>query len=268
MHDLLSLDQHETLVPPSAYERKPYGPWRAVVTNNEDPQKVGRLQVRIPEITGNSPHPTWAWPSSAPFGGGKTDGVEWGSLFVPPKNAWVHVEFYNGDPEHPVWLPGWFASGEMPAVLKTHYPNRRGIVSVKGHYLIFDDDPGGDADAQLVQLKAASGPTMTFNRDGEVIIEAQTAIIKITKNGDVTVDAKTNRDIIFNGGTLKVARETDALNVGQLSGMSACGPVALTHIPGGYPLPGSPQAGPLVTLSGIIAKDSVPAPNCAPHTKG
>lgn len=59
-------------------------------------------------------------------------------------------------------------------------------------------------------------------------------------------------DIILNGGTLKVAREHDGLNVGTLSGMSPAGPVNLTYIPGGYPAPGAPQAGPSVNLGGIV----------------
>lgn len=69
-------------------------------------------------------------------------------------------------------------------------------------------------------------------------------------------------DIILNGGTLKNAREHDALNVGPLTGMSPAGPVNFAYVPGGYPVPGTPQTGPSVTLGGIIAHGTG-----APHVK-
>lgn len=47
--------------------------------------------------------------------------------------------------------------------------------------------------------------------DGEVAIynKATGCVIKMDENGKITIDATSGQDIVLNGGTLKVARQTD-----------------------------------------------------------
>ena len=139
------------------------GPWAARVVDNADPGRQGRLLLQVPDLGGGDQHHVFAYPSAAPMGGGSTDGKAWGSLFLPPNDAWVHVEFSDGDPDALVWLPGWFADGELPTLLETGYPHRRGIVSPSGHFLIFDDR---DGDTGNVGFGNREGGHVSFTAQG------------------------------------------------------------------------------------------------------
>lgn len=89
-------------------EGKYYGKYEAVVTNNQDPLRLGRIQVRVKGVTGNYPT-TWARPCS-PWGG-----FQKGIFAIPPTNASVFVEYLNGDIDKPVWTGCyWETSLESP----------------------------------------------------------------------------------------------------------------------------------------------------------
>jgi uncharacterized protein involved in type VI secretion and phage assembly len=85
-----------------------YGKFRGVVTDNQDPERLGRLRAVVPDVLGSTPS-TWAMPCVPLAGPGM--GV-WG---VPPVGAGVWVEFEQGDPDYPIWVGGWWGSAaEVP----------------------------------------------------------------------------------------------------------------------------------------------------------
>lgn len=69
----------------------------ALVVANEDPNKLGRLKVRLPSILGDAE--LWAVPS-IPIG------VEVNNLqdIVPETGAMVWIAFEGGDLTRPVWI--------------------------------------------------------------------------------------------------------------------------------------------------------------------
>lgn len=89
------------------------GIYAGVVTNRDDPERLGRVKVRVPGRI--EPESNWAWPR----GGGAR---RWGHVNVPPVAASVFVQFVNGDPDQPLWelgptLPGdQFLEHETPDV--------------------------------------------------------------------------------------------------------------------------------------------------------
>lgn len=114
------------------------------------------------------------------------------------------------------------------------------------------------------------GATAQTPEAGEVRLHgvaaaSATAVVRIRANGDVEVTAASGRDVIVNGGTLKVARVTDPVNVGTIT--ATCGGVPVTFIV--TPIdasgaPGTPSTpGPTATLSGVIASSGGAA-----HFKG
>jgi hypothetical protein len=131
-----------------------HGPWAARVSNNNDPDKMGRLEVIVSQVSGTSPHPRWAWPSATMLSPGK----DRGSLWLPETDDWIIVEFENGNPNYPMWRGAWHAKGELHADLKTNYPNRRGFVTKAGHQLIFDDTSG----SEKIIVKHSSGIDIVF----------------------------------------------------------------------------------------------------------
>jgi Type VI secretion system/phage-baseplate injector OB domain len=68
------------------------GKYRAIVVDDADPLQQGRLQVSIPEVTGDS----CPWATPGLFLGPDDP--------VPQVGADVWVEFEQGDPLYPVWV--------------------------------------------------------------------------------------------------------------------------------------------------------------------
>lgn len=77
--------------------------------DEDDPESqeiplIGRIKFTIPGLM--EPESGWA----LPFGAGGA--AKWGRNMVPPKGADVFCMFINGDPDQPVWIPGWHGEGE------------------------------------------------------------------------------------------------------------------------------------------------------------
>ena len=99
-------------------QHKPaFGIYRGFVEFNRDPERRGRVKVRVPELDGpeyclgegkqDQPFaPTMELPWAEPcfgLGGGKA----FGSFSVPTVGAAVFVMFVGGSRHNPVWLGGW-----------------------------------------------------------------------------------------------------------------------------------------------------------------
>ena len=85
-----------------------YGKYRGVVTDNKDPNGLGRLQVKVSDVLGDN-ESGWALPA-LPYAG---DGV--GLYLIPPVDAFVWVEFEHGDPDYPIWTGSfWLAQSAVP----------------------------------------------------------------------------------------------------------------------------------------------------------
>lgn len=109
------------------------------VVNCQDPEKNGRLKVKIPELYGTIPvaHLPWASPS-APFGGASG----YGFFMIPKKGAKVRIKLWRGHPWFPVWHGvHWFA-GEVPSEFLLNPPSNYGFKTPEGHILEYSDVGG------------------------------------------------------------------------------------------------------------------------------
>jgi hypothetical protein len=70
------------------------------VTDTEDPEKRGRVQVLVPAVF---EEPVWAEPC-----------LPYGYFFVPPVDSRVWVEFELGEIERPIWVGVWPDKDHMP----------------------------------------------------------------------------------------------------------------------------------------------------------
>lgn len=87
-----------------------FGKYRGKVVKNDDPLKLGRVQVTVPSVLGDVQ--IWAMPC-VPYAG---PGV--GHFFIPPANAAVWIEFEEGRPEQPIWTGCfWEQEADVPAKL-------------------------------------------------------------------------------------------------------------------------------------------------------
>lgn len=84
-----------------------YGKYRGLVVDNEDPENLGRIRARVPEVL-QEVETGWALPC-APYAG---DGS--GQYTVPSPGAGVWIEFEAGDVARPIWVGCWWGSNQIP----------------------------------------------------------------------------------------------------------------------------------------------------------
>ena len=138
-----------------------YGKYRGFVADNEDPEKRGRLKLRVPSVLG-SQDSDWALPC-LPFGGAQAQGF----FSVPEANAQVWVEFEEGDVNRPIWVGTfWMAQADVPSAAAISPPTTRLFVTPKGHTLQFDDKD----DAEQILLRHPKEATLVIDKDGAVAL--------------------------------------------------------------------------------------------------
>lgn len=85
-----------------------YGNYRGTVHSNDDPDNLGRLQLKVPKVYGDEPYEEWASPKGIYSGSGV------GSFWIPADGDQVWVSFENGDVRFPIWEYGSWRTGEVP----------------------------------------------------------------------------------------------------------------------------------------------------------
>jgi uncharacterized protein involved in type VI secretion and phage assembly len=84
-----------------------YGKYRGVVSDNSDPNNLGRIRAKVADVYGEE-ESGWAMPS-VPYAGSSV-----GLFLIPPTNASVWIEFEHGDADYPIWSGCFWAENEVP----------------------------------------------------------------------------------------------------------------------------------------------------------
>jgi hypothetical protein len=116
-----------------------YGKYRGIVSNNSDPNNLGRITARVQELLGDV-DTGWALPC-APYAG---DGE--GQFTVPPQGAGVWIEFESGDLSRPIWSGCWWAENQVP-----------------------EDNSGTRATPPLKIIRSEAGLMVTLDDDSQMI---------------------------------------------------------------------------------------------------
>jgi uncharacterized protein involved in type VI secretion and phage assembly len=159
------------------------GKFRGRVVSNDDPLRIGRITVEVPDVLGDEPS-TWALPC-LPF-----TGPESGQFVVPPPGAGVWVEFEQGDPSFPVWTGCWYGSAEeLPPdarrELQGASPNKPVVVQTPGaHKIVMNDTPGAE---QGILLQAQGGAYIRITREAVVIATGAGAEV-VLRGREVTIN--------------------------------------------------------------------------------
>jgi len=114
-------------------ENRYYGKYRGQVTDNSDPQNLGRLRAKVPRILGDV-DTGWALPAF-PYGGAS----EQGFFMIPDVGAGVWIEFEEGHLSYPIWSGVWHSSGTIP---ESAQPAQKVLKTKSGHKIVLDDDGG------------------------------------------------------------------------------------------------------------------------------
>lgn len=205
----------------------------AVVTNNKDPNNLGRVKVKYPwrNIEDES-----HWARIMTFMGGK----EMGGYFLPEVNDEVIVAFDKGDIDHPIIIGSlWSKPMPPPENNADGENNRRLIKSRSGHIFRFDDKKGKekieiidkDGINSIVIDTAEDTITITSEKDiilkapdGQVLIEAGEINLKSSKS--TTVKAGKDFDTQASGNHSAKATQVK-INASAAGKFEAGGPLDL-----------------------------------------
>jgi len=153
------------------------------VTDLDDPEKLGRVKVKLPQY--NNEVSYWAR-LVAPMAGKQR-----GFFFRPEKEDEVLLGFENGDPRRPYVLGSVWSKVDDPPARDGNEPqnNWRFVVSRSGHLLKFDDTSGGEK----IEIVAKGGKQkVVIDANGKIQVECSSGDIEVkAPSGTFKVEAKT-----------------------------------------------------------------------------
>ena len=158
-----------------------------IVTNNNDPDGLGRVRVRLPVRESNDES---YWARVATLMAGK----ERGSFFLPEVGDEVLVAFDHGNVEHPYIIGGlWNGKDTPPETNSDGKNNIRKIRSRSGHEILFNDDAETQQEKVVIQTKAGHVITLDDTSGKEKIdIKDKTGRNSITidsNQGAITISS-------------------------------------------------------------------------------
>jgi Type VI secretion system/phage-baseplate injector OB domain/Gp5 C-terminal repeat (3 copies) len=113
-----------------------------VVKDNKDPDKLGRIKVKVKELTEgiDDKDLPWAIPLFAHVDGalGGDEFKRSGTFFVPRIGTKVLVEYQDGDPHHPIYSGYTVDDKSKLKEVKKNYPDRSIIRFSNGTFILLD----------------------------------------------------------------------------------------------------------------------------------
>lgn len=127
----------------------------AIVTNNQDPDGMGRVKLKFPWLDENT-ESNWARLATPMAGGGR------GMVFIPEVNDEVIAAFEQGDMNRPYVLGSlWNGEDTPPEKNSDGKNNIRKIRSRSGHEIIFDDNDASRR--EKLEIRTNAGHTILLN---------------------------------------------------------------------------------------------------------
>ncbi len=178
------------------YKNRYYGKYNGFVTDNDDPEQLGRLRLRVPSVLAEA-ETGWALPC-LPFGGLADQGL----FLVPEVGAQVWVEFEAGNLNHPIWTGTfWQQRGDPPAEAAKSPPTTRLLKTPSGHILQFDDESG----SEQFRLCHPAGTEMTIDANGTVKVDAKGNVLTLdAQNGKVEVEDQNGNTVTMSASGITV----------------------------------------------------------------
>lgn len=177
---------------------KVYGVVVGVVTNNEDPEGLGRVKVLYPWLS-DSQESHWARVATL------MAGPQRGSFFLPEVDDEVLLAFEHGDVRFPYVLGMLWNGQDKPSYDNGDGNNdKRVITSRSGHEFIFDDnDQKG-----MVVIHTKKNHVITLDDS-----EGAEKISIVDKSGSNSVEIDSNQNSIAVKSGLKLTIESQVIEI-------------------------------------------------------
>jgi len=158
-----------------------------IVTDNDDPERLGRVKLRFPSLSADyESH----WARVAAPGNGASRGTVW----IPEVNDEVLVAFEGGDRRRPFVVGGLWNGSDAPPPIEVDNGklNGRHFVSRDGNQVYMWDKPGDSslgmqtAGREVVLLLSRTDQKLSGTSDGKIVLTA-TSDIEINATGKVRI---------------------------------------------------------------------------------
>ena len=152
-----------------------------IITNNQDPEKVGRVKVKFPWLA-DSDETYWARVITL------MAGKDRGTFFLPEVDDEVLVAFDHGDMNYPYVIGAlWNGVDTPPETNADGKNNIRKIKSRSGHEIIFDDNH--EEKKEKIEIHTKAGHTIVLDDSaGKEKIEIKDK----TGNNSIAIDSVQN----------------------------------------------------------------------------
>jgi uncharacterized protein involved in type VI secretion and phage assembly len=177
-----------------------------IVTNNQAPEKMGRVKVKFPWLS-DADESNWARVAAPMAGAGR------GVYFLPEVEDEVLVAFEHGDPRFPYVVGAlWNGTDAPPADNADGNNNIRVIRSRSGHVIRLTDEDGGEkieiidkSEKNSIVIDTAQN-TLTITTDKDIVLSAAQGTItldaqkvEIKSSADTKIEAGAGMDVKASG---------------------------------------------------------------------
>ncbi len=203
--DLLTDDNEE-----QAKSKRVYGVATGLVSDNKDPELLGRVKVKFPWLSEDNESD---WAKVMSFMAGK----ERGGFFLPESGDEVLVAFEHGDINYPYIIGAlWSSEDKPPENNKDGKNNIRKITSRSGHEIILNDD--NTAKKEKIEIHTNGGHKVVLDdSDGKEKIE----IIDKTGSNKITIDSVQNSMDIESAMKLKIKSDIIEIEASSMMTLKA-----------------------------------------------
>ena len=210
------MDAFSRLLAPSDADGRHYGVAIAVVTNNRDPDGLGRVKVNLPWLA-EQVESDWARVVSPMAGAAR------GVFFLPEVNDEVLVAFEHGNPDVPYVLGGlWNGKDKPPEANSDGKNNLRTIKSRAGHVIRLTDTDGEekieiiDKSAKNTIVISTKDNTITITAAADVTLQSSNGKLKLSGNG-VEISSKAAVKIEAAAVMIEASQSMDLKAAAQLN---------------------------------------------------
>ena len=221
-----------------------------VVTNNKDPDELGRVRVKFPWLSDDD-ESAWARIVAPMAGNGR------GMFYLPEVDDEVLVGFEHGDIHRPFIMGAlWNGKDKLPmnaaqAVGGDGKVNKRILKSRSGHTITLDDTSGGE-EITIVDKTGSNkivfhspDNSMQIKVQGDLTIEAQGKItlkgttgVEMSSQADMTIKGQTGVDVssqaqltLSGQASAELSSSAQTTVKGSLVNVQGTGPVNVTGTP-------------------------------------
>jgi uncharacterized protein involved in type VI secretion and phage assembly len=187
---------------------KIYGVVVGVVTNNQDPEKMGRVKVSFPWLN-QTDESNWARVATM------MAGKDRGTWFLPEVGDEVLVAFEHGDVQFPYIIGSLWNGVDTPPRDNADGQNNERVIKTRlGHELIFGDEDGKGK----VEIKTKAGHQLLLDDSS-----GSEKITVVDKSGNNKIELDTAANSIAITGQTKISLKAQTIEISADSSLTMKG---------------------------------------------